>query len=113
MVWVSFFSTFSWNLYLFHISFFFSLLFGTQEVYKTRDITIHFREGDNCPGFNRIYTYCGNKCNTTCKTFNYCEYECIRGCLCAPNYAEANLIVKGMCVPVHSPLCRFDRYWNN
>lgn len=74
----------------------------------TKDITIHYAEGDRC-GFNRVYTYCGNLCNTTCGTFNYlCESECYRGCLCAPNYAEAK-IVGGACVPIFSPLCKWDR----
>lgn len=77
---------------------------------KTKEITIHFKEGDKCPGFNRVYTYCGNVCNTTCSSFNQCQLECTRGCLCAPNYASANL-VKGMCVPVYSPLCKWDRKW--
>lgn len=78
----------------------------------TKDITIHYREGDKCPGFNRAYTYCGSTCNTTCKTFNKCDAaECSRGCLCAPNYAESKFVGR-MCVPVFSPLCKLDRMIN-
>lgn len=75
----------------------------------TKDITIHYAEGDEC-GFNRAYTYCGNVCNTTCKTFNhFCQTECSRGCLCAPRFAESNIV--GLCVPAYSPLCKMDRMW--
>lgn len=79
------------------------------EVHMTKDITIHYGEGDKC-GFNRIYTYCGSFCNATCSTYNLCEPECFRGCMCAPNYAES-MLVGGVCVPVLSPLCKFDRIW--
>lgn len=77
----------------------------------TKDITIHYGEGDKC-GFNRIYTYCGSFCNATCSSYNseMCEPECFRGCMCAPYYAES-MLVGGVCVPVLSPLCKIDRIW--
>lgn len=88
-----------------------TIFWAFSEVHKTKNIEIHYAEGDEC-GFNRKYTYCGNLCNTTCHTFNnFCEPQCVRGCLCAQSHAESNLL--GICVPINSPLCKWDRLWRN
>lgn len=84
-------------------------IFCILEVHKTKEITIHYAEDDEC-GFNRKYTYCGNSCNSKCGTFNHsCKPECTRGCLCKKSYAESNVL--GLCIPVQSPLCKWDRLW--
>lgn len=113
-------TAFGWFIHYFHFYYsickfqsIFDTIFSRHklilEVHMTKDITIHYGEGDKC-GFNRIYTYCGSFCNATCSTYNLCEPECFRGCMCAPNYAES-FLVGGVCVPVLSPLCKFDRMW--
>lgn len=85
------------------------ITFLFSEVHKTKEITIHYAEGDKC-GYNRKYTYCGNICRTTCRTYKQlCAYECTRGCLCAPGHAESSYF--GICVPGYAPLCAFDRFW--
>lgn len=84
--------------------------FMISEIHKTKEITIHYAEGDKC-GYNRKYTYCGSVCRTTCRTCNkFCEPECVRGCLCARGHAESSFFA--ICVPNFAPLCKWDRFWN-
>lgn len=72
---------------------------------------VKYHEQEKC-GFNRRFTSCGNLCNTTCKTMGpFCAEECTVGCLCNEGYGVFSIL--DICVPIVSPLCKFERqrYW--
>lgn len=72
---------------------------------------VKYHEQEKC-GFNRRFTFCGNLCNTTCKTMGpFCGTECSEGCLCNEGYGVFSML--DICVPIVSPLCKFERhrYW--